>query len=156
MEPETFNAGVPTEPEVNMLREKFGSPVPGTVISYDQIEQTIKVPKTASRFRTVLNAWRAKLDREHNILLGAIPSVGFKVMNSSERVNHSGKTYKKGLRSISKSVRVASTTSVDSLSPDEMRARTHFISTGGTLLAAARTQAKAIGYSFSQKVEHVK
>jgi hypothetical protein len=56
--------GEPTAPDVEKLIKAFGErPEPGERYSVDEVARVISVSKDASRFNTVVNAWRKRLLR---------------------------------------------------------------------------------------------
>ena len=78
-----FLGGVPTDIEVRLLNEEFGQPEEGQEITHEDVEKTVKLNRKTSRYRAVTLAWRRALLEEHNIQLGAVPSVGFRCLNNS-------------------------------------------------------------------------
>lgn len=139
-----FGNGIPTEPDVKKLRDTFGVPAVGQEIPYSAIEAAIGVNRKTHRWATVTNAWRKALDREHNVLMDAIPNVGFRVMDPSERVVFSASTYKGGLRRIARAGNVAERTDVKGLKPEELRVRDHISRAAASLRLAAATQAREL------------
>mgnify|MGYP001320418575 CR=1 FL=1 len=142
----TFNGGVPTDPEVNDLMEEIGVPRPGDIIPYTRIEAIIKTTRKRARWISVTTAWRKRLDRDHNILLKAVPNEGFEVLDNSGRVNFGGKLYKESLRRMGRAVKVVSTTDRSGLNDDEKRAADHIQKTGAQLRLVAQTAARDLSY----------
>jgi hypothetical protein len=60
-----FFGGVPTKPDVDRLMEL--DPQHGMEVPYEQIERLIGVPRTRSRFLTIVNSWRLRVFRERLI-----------------------------------------------------------------------------------------
>lgn len=141
-----FNSGIPTAPDVKRLGDAVGVPAIGTVIEYKAVEDAIGSKRDSSRFRSVTEAWRKKLEREHNILVVAIANVGFKFATPSERVENSAMRFKSGLRKIRRAATIAEATPDDGLTPDEKRARAHIGATGAALLLMNATKAKEIKF----------
>ena len=80
-----FGNGVPTEPDVVALTQRFGVPVEGQPIAYQEVADAIRVPVRSCRFRTVTQAWRKSLRAAHGIILAARNSE-FVVRDPSSRV----------------------------------------------------------------------
>ena len=137
-----FN-GIPTSLDVEKLRDAFGVPVPGTVLTHEQIEAVLGQERTSCRYKTVLNSWRKKLERESNILFRALHGAGIEVLDSHGRVDVAGRTYKHGLRRIAKSADIAMRTDQTDLTPEEARVCEHLARTGSSLRLAAITAAKS-------------
>jgi hypothetical protein len=79
--------GIPTAVDVRKLLQAFGEPTEGTEVTHDDIERVISHRRDSHRYRTVTNAWRQQLRRDHNIEMGAVPGVGFRCLNAEERVS---------------------------------------------------------------------
>lgn len=143
----TFASGIPTAPDVKNLRTFFGVLKVGDILSYSDISETIKCAKGSFRWVSVVMAWRKELYRELNIVLIPESGIQYKVADSSERVHLSSAKYKGSLRGIVRAGDVASKTSNDGLSPEELRAKDHVVRSSATLRLAAATQAKELNYS---------
>lgn len=141
---ELFLGGIPTAPDVEKLIAKIGIPEIGRLISYSEIAETISVEFGQSRFRTVSDAWRGQLYRQHNLVLEAVAKTGFRVLDGSQRITHSSKRFKRGLKGIRRAGDIASKTSVVGLSPDELKARDHVASVATSLQLAAAVQARKL------------
>jgi len=141
-----FNGGRSTEPEVNDLIEQIGVPSVGEQIPYTQIEAIIKVRRRTFRWNSIIIAWRKRLEREHNILLKAVPNEGYEVLNNSGRINLGGKFFKEGLRRVGRAVKVVSCTSRDGLSDQEKKAADHIQTTGAAIHLSAQTAARQLTY----------
>jgi len=81
-----FFGGVPTEPDVRKLVDRFGTPEPG-IIAHEDVEAVLGHGRLTSRYRTVVWVWRRRLFRQSNIDMIAEPGVGFRVLTSGERVD---------------------------------------------------------------------
>ena len=95
-----FFGGVPTAPDVKKLDEAIGLPSEGMLIQYEKLESIIGCGRDASRYATVVHAWRKRLWNEHNLLLIAVEGEGLKVANPAERVETAAKKAKHGKRAI--------------------------------------------------------
>lgn len=120
-----FNGGISTEPEVNALIEKFGVPEPNAEIPYSEVEKVIGVDRKKSRWASVTTAWRNRLEREHNVLLEAVPGEGFRAMTPDDRIVYSGKKYKHGIKAITRALVVVQKTDLAQLIDENKRAATH-------------------------------
>jgi hypothetical protein len=139
-----FGAGIPTAPDVKRICQEVGTPAAGTFISYAALEKAIGCVRTSNRWKTVVQAWRLQLHREHNLLLGAEPGKGFIVLDNSARVHVAGAKYKNSMRGIRRSSEIASSTAVDGLTSAEMKARDHIVNAAATLQLASATAAKRL------------
>ena len=116
-----FAVGMPTAVDVTRLMEAFGVPSEGTRISYEDIERLLSVTPRQSRFWSVTAAWRRKLEREHNLLIEAVPGEGFDVLTNRGRVGFTARDFKSGLRKVTRAGERAAKTSRVQLSPQEVR-----------------------------------
>lgn len=123
----TFFRGVPTEVDVKRLEETFGIPAEDVLIEYDSIEQALQLQKDSYRFRTVLHAWRSKLEREYNLLMVAVSGQGVKVATPDDRVTWASKKLKQGRRSIVRGSGIAATTDASRLSDSKARELRQFL-----------------------------
>lgn len=82
-----YLGGVPYDPDVRKLEEAFGVPPIGTLIEYAQISAVLQCSRESHRFRGVLDAWRTRLLREHNVEAKTLRGVGIEMMEGNERVD---------------------------------------------------------------------
>lgn len=144
--PTVFGSGVPTEPDVKRLAEKFGTPDIGASITYDEISDTIKESRESSRFHSVVSAWRKSLYRNQNIVLRAVPGVGFEVMDASSRILHCGAKVKRHLRGVGRAADIADRTDGSKLTPDLAKVRDHLVRVSTAIRLTAATEAKKLKY----------
>lgn len=141
-----FGGGIPTEIDVNALMDCYGAPAPGAMIPYEKISELIGVRRDENRWRTIVTAWRRRLEREHNLLLRAVKGEGFEVMDGSARVAFAASTYKGGLRRVARAAAVAAKTSRQGLSEDEAKVCDHLQRVGATIRLTAATEARKLKY----------
>ena len=97
--------GTPTGIDVRKLREAFGEPPPGTDIPHEEVEAALGIDRHSTRYRTVTNAWRKEMLKDHNIAIGAVPNKGFRSLDSGERISGAFAGVNSGTRKIMRSVR---------------------------------------------------
>jgi hypothetical protein len=120
----TVAEGVPTAPDVKRLDEALGVPIEGSVILYDRLSEIIQAPKKSNRFRTVLNAWRRKLFREHNIELDPTGDAqGLIVLPPGGRIGKAVRNHASGRRKQKRAWYLSSMTDRERLSPTERNAQ---------------------------------
>ena len=85
-----FRGGIPYGPDIKRLTEYF--PVPdlkeGLVIKHEELEAILEAPRHSSRYYGVVNAWISKMKGENAIILTWQPSIGLKVLNPAEVLEH--------------------------------------------------------------------
>lgn len=117
----SFVGGVPTDLDIKKLRDEY--PIEnmkyGDVIPYSDVEELLQVKKRSYRFQTVTNRWRKTILRETNIIIGTVPSIGFKILNDSEKVNLSGDKLKRAAKSMRTSMIVASKVIIKNITQEE-------------------------------------
>jgi hypothetical protein len=143
--------GIPTDIDVHRLQETIGVPQPGDTISYHQIDKVLGLDRSQHRWKTVVNAWRRKLDREHNIILKARSNQGYVALDGAGRADYCGRVYKGGLRRIVRASVVATRTDRLGLNYEDVRVLDHISSTGAALRLAAATAARQIKYEAKQE-----
>jgi len=78
--------GLPTDPEIRTLYERYGVPEEGIIITYEELEEVLNCKRTTQRFQTVVSRWRRQLESQHNTLMVAVARVGYKAAVPEERV----------------------------------------------------------------------
>lgn len=139
----TFAHGIPTEPDVAKLIEAFSVPPAGTIIKHNDIESIIG-KRTTNRYKSVTTAWRRKLYKDHNVVMGSVATVGYKSLLPDERADFIGKKYKTGVRHVRRSQSVAIRTDLAGMSAESKRAVNHVKSTAAALILADATAAKQL------------
>ena len=79
--------GVPVGPDVDVLDRHFNGLTHGQVLAHDDLSDVMGYSRGSSRYRSVINAWRRQLLREHGIELQSVRSIGLRVMTDPERVD---------------------------------------------------------------------
>ena len=85
-----YFGGLPTDFEIQKIREEYPKTklVPGFVIRYADIEKILGISWRESRFKTVMNRWRAMMRRESAIYVEPkIPGVSYKILTETEKVD---------------------------------------------------------------------
>ena len=136
-----FFTGRPTTDEVNKLVEAFKPFNNGKLITVDAMEAFVG-SKNTHRFRTVFYAFKRKIERQFNVVLVNERGIGYRVADSSARVDFATRGYKHGIRSVRKAGEVAAKTELSSLSPEEQIARDHIIRTSGMHVSMSQVEAK--------------
>ena len=135
---------VPTMPAVRKIIEAHGELKAGDEITYDTLQTCIMEERDTNRFRGVVQAWRALLRRDSNIMLQCIPNVGYRVLNANERINVSGKRYGHGVRRIVIAGMDARATETGELDAPEMKTREFLMKQAGAYVLAEKTRPKRL------------
>lgn len=139
--------GIPTEIDVRKLVEQFGVPKEGAKITWEELEETLEMDRSVQRFRTVTNAWRKKLFREHGLLVKAIGmGEGLEIATPSQRIDVSSRQFKHGMRRIRRASHIAISTDRGRLSEDEKRVQDHLSAVAAQMIGMARVEAKKLEY----------
>ena len=103
--------GVPTQPAVDRLMDCFGVPDEGDVIAWETLEGALGLGRETCRFRTVVDAWRSKLFREHNVYLTAVGGGGgLLVAPPNRRIDVAARKVEQGRRAIERGILIATST----------------------------------------------
>lgn len=141
-----FNAGIPTAPDVKTLDDVYPDLPEGMIITWEDISTATGIERGSHRFKTVVGAWRNKLERQKNIILGAVPGVGLKVLNRVERCELGGAKLKHGLRSSKRGGSIVLKTDKTGLPPEVIRAADHVVKLSAMVTTLAATEAKRLRY----------
>jgi hypothetical protein len=130
--------GATTEPEVNALLDKFGTPAPNQQIKYAEIEEVIGIKWDQRRWKTITQVWRKKLEKNHNVILKPVfRGEAFQCLNDSGRINL-GVTYLNGgLDKIVRGSEVVIKTPRQSLTDEEKRLADHILKCAANFRLAA-------------------
>ena len=120
-----FFGGIPTAPDVKKLEDRFGILKAGTLISHAELSSCIGVPWKSTRYRSVVESWRKKLMREHNIDTGAEPSVGIRILTGPERIAASEADFGSAVKKTRKAVKRIVPIPDEGLSEIEKKTRDH-------------------------------
>jgi hypothetical protein len=144
-----WRAGVPTAPDVDAMMARWGSVKIGDVIAHSEIERAIGARRSTDRYQTVVTAFRRRLERDQNVVLGAVPGVGYKVLSDAERVDAGyGKLATSG-RAVRRAGTLAQGVESQDLTPEYRARATHLVAVSATIAGAMRTQAKRLARDLS-------
>ena len=134
----TLTLGVPTDLDVRRLREAFGVPEIGTVITYDEVTAVLKIPRTTCRWRTVTGAWRRGLMAECRIIMGCKQGEGFIALDDPSKVDLGAHKLRSGLRAFRRTSKVIAHTDMNKLTTEERRRADHVQVVATSMLIGAR------------------
>lgn len=120
--------GIPTKIDVEKLVEYHGVPAEGTIFTFDQLAESAGLLRDSHRFRTVLNAWRKQLFRDHNILLVSIGQGRLKASEPGERIDWASRKVHSGRRAIGRAIVVAYQTDQKRLTDDKQKTARDIVS----------------------------
>jgi hypothetical protein len=137
-----FNGGIPTEPDVRKLMDAFGVPNEGALFSHESISRIIECDPKSHRYRSVTTAWRKKLEHEHNVVLIAVPGIGYKVGTPDDRVEHGHGKLRSGQRITRRAYRVIGTTDLSRATPANRKQAERDLSVAKAIMTAARIESR--------------
>jgi hypothetical protein len=139
-----YFGGVPTEPDVRRLLNKYGCPQQGQVMNYEEVATVIGIRKQDSRFKTVTNAWRKAIYSSYNIVIGTRPGVGFVALQEPERLDYGSRKFRHGIRQIKRSHGVISGCDEMKLTPEQRGHKQHDEMVSAHLILAGRLEARRL------------
>jgi hypothetical protein len=145
-----FDAGLPTEPDVDRLIKELGIPKEGKLLPFAAVAGVIQTEIWSTRFKTVTTAWRKRLWNEYDVHIRCDPGRGFVAGSPTDRITDASGQYKSGLRRIGRSGRLAASADESRLSASDKRVREHLMHSASALRLAAATQAKQLKLSAPQ------
>jgi hypothetical protein len=118
-----FNGGMSCDPEIRLLNERFGVPAAG-LIPYEEIEATISVARSNSRFHTVVERWRRLLRRSHNVIAHSEwdRGVGVRILADEERIRYGAELVARGGRNARRAVEVVGGVEIEKIEGEEKKA----------------------------------
>lgn len=145
-EGKVFFGGVPTDPEVQRLKDTYAIPEVGQVISYDEVAAVIGCDRKGARFKTVTLRWRSQMERDYGIIIGVRRGIGFVVLNPREKVGLSASKLEAGIKSIKRSNKVVSMVDRAELTDVEKHVADHIARVTSALTGAAILESKKVKF----------
>lgn len=140
---ELYRKGAPVDLDVNRLQETIGTPQVGDVIPHERIEHAIGIRRTEHRYKSVLNAWRNRLMREHNLLLIGRPGIGLLAADPADRVRWASGRAESGRRAIAKAAHIAASTDTSALDGVQRATVDHLVALAARVAPAIQRVAVA-------------
>lgn len=139
-EAKLFFGGVPTEMEVNRLREVFpaDSLKPGDVLDYSEVAKVIDCEYRSHRFTTVTSRWRKILENECGVIVGTEPGLGFKVLDEPQKVDLSGSKLRSAVRAARRSYVVLTKVDRKQLSEEKLSRFDHIKKSSAAMIGSAQ------------------
>lgn len=139
-----FFGGLPTEYDVNALREHYSETQmkPGTIMPYKEVERIIDCEKGSCRFQTVTNRWRRLVEKESGFIIGTERGVGFKVLKENQKVDLGFSKLRSAVRSSRRAYVVAGSVNVAKLSTDDRNRLTFVQKKASAVICAAQQKGK--------------
>ena len=135
-------AGVPTEPDVRRLLDRYGVPDVGSRVNYEDVAAVLGVAIKSARFREVTRRWRKRLAKENNIIVGCDPGVAFFVLTEPERLDTGCGKFSSGVRIMRRGVDLVRGCDDAKLDTQERQRKFHIETTGAKLLFLEREEAR--------------
>ena len=131
-----------TAPDVDRLAAM--EYVEGGVITHEAIEKTIGEPRGGQRYQTVVGAWKRRMLRERNIVLHAVPGVGYTVLLPGQRVTAGAALRAQAVRRARLGQRILRGTDTARLTPEERAVWDHEAKVGAAVIAVGRTSMRQV------------
>ena len=106
-------------------------------MTYEEVARVVGSVRHSSRFKTVTDAWRRAIYKEHRRLIGVVRNEGFYVLNPSERVDHGRTKILHGFKTIRKARKVLEETEREPLTVEEVKALDYQLFVSGQAQQAA-------------------
>ena len=84
--------GLPTGPDVAIIRKEYQDLSHGDEIPYENLEQLLGLKRNTSRFRAVTDAWRRQLKEQQGLVIGCAREHGFYVATPEQIVSTTTET----------------------------------------------------------------
>lgn len=129
-----FLGGIPTAPDVKILREALGEIMIDTLIPHERVEMITGLSRKSPRYRCITSAWRKEMLRQYNVEIGAISGEGFKVLSSSERLTTNYSGFRQGVRKQARHLRKVTMIRSEELTDSERAKREHLQRIGAVIM----------------------
>jgi len=139
-----WSAGIPTAPDVDAILEKYRLTCPGDGVRHDQIESLLNIKRNTHRYRSIITAVKRRLERERNLILAAMPGIGFTVLDNNERVDAGSNKMHMAGRAARRAVVLANGATRTELDAEHQAKADHMVVVSATILGALRTQAREL------------
>ena len=117
-----FLKGVPTDAELNRLREAF--PITemavGQEFKYEVLEAITGEKRDGTRFRNIVTRWKNFIEKETLHYLGCVPMEGYKLFNDNEKADATRRFNDQARRKLFKGMKIIPKIKRDNLT-DENR-----------------------------------
>jgi len=142
MDKNLFWGGVPTEPDVKLIRNNWPDLPEGLAISYNDIARLLGIDAKSNRFLTVTTRWRSILFQEKNIVIGCRAGYKFVVLSPEGRVDLGARKIKTGMRIVRKSHRILVYTDRSRLSREGQAILDHSVNQARAIEHAATMESR--------------
>lgn len=133
-----FLGGIPTEPQIKLLRDTYHDLPEGKLIPYAEVEALLECSRKASRFAVVTRRWRKLTERLTGVIIGTTPAVGFIVLSDAQKLNLSGDKLSTAVRMTRRSAVVLSRVERSKLTQEELGRANFLQHTTASLLSTAQ------------------
>ena len=142
-----FFGGVPTEPDVKKLMEAYPaeSLAPETIIPYIKVTEITGIAYNSSRWSSVTNQWRKRVEDDYGIMIGVIEETkgkAFIVFTESQKLDYCHKQTRGAVRKVKRAITVIPGINRNQLSEDEQKKKDHLSLVHGAMIAAAQMKQK--------------
>lgn len=135
-----YYGGVPYDPDVRKLQERFGVPEVGEIIRYEALAKVVDAEPGTGRFRGVVDAWLRRLLREHNVEAKTLRGVGFEFMTPNERVDEGARRSRLNARQLGRITRKVGMVPSSELDPLHLQIQDHILLANQRVLLEANAR----------------
>lgn len=137
-----------TEADIQLLMRVFPDLLPdGRCITHEQIEAVLKIPRLASRYRTVVRKWRRQLFDERHVWLDGqtAEGKGFIALTPDEMVRYGNRGVRSAGRKLKKAIVVMSAPSDGQLSEGLRQYRQLLLAATEKIIREHRSTLREVG-----------
>lgn len=136
-----YFGGVPTGPDVNKLVDKYPIEklILGYKMPYSEISEVIEQPIRSSRFRSVTEAWRKKMEKDYNIIIRCDSFESqFYVLTEGNKVDFGGEKLRCAVNAARRTSSILSRVVLNKLTEEEKKNYDFFSARAGGMVATAQ------------------
>jgi hypothetical protein len=136
-----YFGGIPTGPDVNRLVDAFKVQEMnlGDLIPYEKVSEIIGQGQNSSRWRSITNAWRKKIENEHNIIIRCDnEKPAFRLIKEGEKVKYSSEKICSAAKAARRSLAILTVVNLKELTEDERKTFDFNTTRSGSMISSAQ------------------
>lgn len=141
-EPKVFRRGVPTDVDVNKLREKYPDAAmqTGKLITYTDLEKDLSISRDKSRFGNILRRWRKLLEEESGLVTKARAGIGIVICDDRSKVELANEKRRFAINNARRSMTISGLVNVRNLTDEERKVHDHNANLMASVIAIAQVK----------------
>lgn len=141
---EIWKGGLPYEPDVRKLEEKYPNPEEDQVITHEDFEKLLSLTRGPGRYYGVIKSWQKRLFNLRNIDSQWIQGKGVKILGPADRLEVGESGIRRKLKQVKREVRRTGATPRERLNEMGQRHYDHTMMNAAKMLPALEEMRKQL------------